>query len=121
LYEDPKVITALMLIIDSAREVQVGVAPHFPPVTLRDNEIMMNQELFDYLNLKVGDPAVVEIEIPNLENMDYYMKAFAMLTHELDYGMEFDLRNRAVRLPETENHPALNITMKELFGSDEKA
>jgi hypothetical protein len=41
-YEDPKEITALMLIIDSAREVQVGVAPHFPPVTLANNEVMMN-------------------------------------------------------------------------------
>jgi hypothetical protein len=78
-----------MLVIDSAREVQVGVAPHFPPVTLRDNDVMMNQELFDYLGLEEGDPAEVAIEIPDFINMDYYMKVFAMLTHKLDF--QFDL------------------------------
>jgi type II secretory pathway component PulC len=50
---------------------------------------MMNQELFDYLGLKEGDPAEVAIEIPDFINMDYYMKVFAMLTHKLDF--QFDL------------------------------
>jgi hypothetical protein len=56
-------VTTLLLIIDSKREVRCGVAPHFPPVSLGKGDAMMNQELFDYLDVKVGDPIEVDIEL----------------------------------------------------------
>ena len=107
-----------MLIIDSAREIKVGVAPHFPPVTLGDAEVMMNQELFDYLSLEESDPAVVEIQVPSI-SADYYMKMLGMITANLENPPQFDLYNKVISLPETDQHPALNITMSDIFGDNE--
>jgi len=43
--EEIRNITATLLVIDTAREVKIGLAPHFPPIILDRNEIMMSQLL----------------------------------------------------------------------------
>jgi hypothetical protein len=42
MFENPKNVTTLLLVIDSKREIKCGVAPHFPPVSLGPGEAMMN-------------------------------------------------------------------------------
>ena len=52
---DARSITALLLIIDTKKEINVGMAPHFPPVVLNTSEIMMNSETFEYMEVDVDD------------------------------------------------------------------
>jgi hypothetical protein len=68
---DPQAITSVLLIIDSSREINLGMAPHFPPVPLNGTEIMLNENNFEYLDVEVGDSLRVELDIPGLNSAIY--------------------------------------------------
>jgi hypothetical protein len=48
-------MTSLLLIVDTALEMKVGMAPHFPYKTLAKNEVMLQQTLMDFLHVTVND------------------------------------------------------------------
>ena len=94
-------VTALLLILDSAREIHVGVAPHFPPVTLGKGQAMMNQELFTYLGVENGANITVELPVPlpPLEG-DMWAKILAIMSAELDVKPDFDWSGRTLTFGE---------------------
>jgi hypothetical protein len=58
----------VLLIIDSSREVNLGMAPHFPPVVLNGTEIMLNENNFEYLDVQIGDPLRLELDLSSLNS-----------------------------------------------------
>ena len=47
--------TNLLLIIDSSREQEIGLAPNFNPFILGEDEVMLASGMLDFFNIEVGD------------------------------------------------------------------
>ena len=56
-------VTNIMLVIDCAQEVEIGLAPNFNPFILDRNEIMINTAEMDFLNAKIGDEIELSIDM----------------------------------------------------------
>jgi len=107
------------LIIDSKKEINDGLAPHFPPVVLNESEILMNSQSFDFLKIGVGQDVNVEIDtslfFPSLA--EGFAPLLAMMSSGMKDGPKFNWRKRTMTIAQKGDNPELEIGFDEAFKS----
>ena len=88
--------TQTMIAIDSEKEIYIGVGHDFPPHILGSGEMMIPLEIANYLHKKVGDSALLSLDITSFLGKDAYMQIFAMLL-EHDEEVTFDFVSRTIK------------------------
>ena len=60
--------TQIMIILDTAWEVKVGVAPNFPPTILGSQEIMIQESVAEYLDIDAGSEIYFKFNLSDYTN-----------------------------------------------------
>lgn len=93
------------------------MAPHFPPVVLKNNEIMMNEEIFDFMQASVGSKLKVTVNIgaflPSLN--EGYANLWAMMSSSMESGPKFDWRKRTMTINGNSTSPEQEIPFDHAF------
>jgi hypothetical protein len=56
-------VTSILLVLDTANEQKIGLAPHFNPYILAKNEVMLLKSAMDFFDFNVGDNITIYFDL----------------------------------------------------------
>ena len=84
------------MIIDSEREIYVGVGHNFPPTILGQTDIMMPAEVANYLGKSIGDNVVISLDLTGTIGEDPLAKLMALMTMGME-NIVVDIGERVIK------------------------
>ena len=83
------------MIIDSELEIKIGVGTGFPPTILGSKEIMVPNEVANYLGKAINDTIALNLDLGNLLGEAPMAKLFNLMTMNNE-KVEVDVKKREI-------------------------